>query len=114
METMNEVQEIMKQQTRKVDQSEETFGEVKMGIDQSIASIKAIADRTSKLDTARARVVDGVQNLSAIAQENAASTQETSASVTEVSTIVDDISTSAAQLRSIADELKQSIDLFRL
>ncbi len=114
VETMNEVQEIMKQQTRKVDQSEETFGEVKMGIDQSIASIKAIADRTSKLDTARARVVDGVQNLSAIAQENAASTQETSASVTEVSTIVDDISTSAAQLRSIADELKQSIDLFRL
>lgn len=112
--TMNEVQEVIKQQTRKVSQSEETFGAVKEGIDHSIASIKAIAEQTSKLDEARARVIDGVQNLSAIAEENAASTEETSASVAEVSTIVEDISTSAAQLKSIADELKQSIGLFRL
>ena len=104
----------MKKQSRKGNQSEETFGEVKMGIDQSIDSIKAIADRTTRLDESRARIIDGVQNLSAIAQENAASTEETSASVTEVSSIVEDISTSAAQLRTIADELKQSIDLFRL
>ncbi len=114
VETMNEVQEIMSQQTMKVNQSERTFGEVKVGIDQSINSINAIAQQTSKLDAARAKVIDGVQNLSAIAQENAASTEETSASVSEVSSIVDDISTSAAQLESIADELKKSIGRFRL
>lgn len=114
VETMNEVQEIMRQQTLKVNQSERTFGDVKVGIDQSITSINAIAQQTSKLDEARAKVIDGVQNLSAIAQENAASTQETSASVSEVSSIVEDISTSAAQLESIADELKKSIGQFRL
>ncbi len=114
VETMNDVQEIMRQQTTKVTQSERTFGEVKAGIDQSITSINAIAQQTSKLDEARAKVIDGVQNLSAIAQENAASTEETSASVSEVSSIVEDISTSASQLENIADELKKSIGLFRM
>lgn len=114
VETMNGIQKIMERQTQKVVQSEETFGVVKAGIDQSIASIHAIAEQTSKLDDARAKVIDGVQSLSAIAQENAASTEETSASVSEVSSIVDDISVSAAQLKGIADELKSSVELFQL
>lgn len=112
--TMNEIQEIMKQQNEKVNQTDETFGNVKVGIDQSITSIRAIAEQTRKLDSARVRVIDVVQNLSAIAEENAAATQETSASVTEVSAIVDNISQSAGDLKQIADELKQSIDIFKL
>lgn len=112
--TMNEIQEIMKQQNEKVNQTDETFGEVKTGIDQSIASIQAIAKQTRQLDEARVKVIDVVQNLSAIAEENAASTEETSASVTEVSAIVDNISENAGGLRRIADELKKSVAIFKL
>ena len=112
--TMNGMQEIMERQTKTVNESEETFGRVKEGIDQSIASIQAIAQQTSRLDAARAKVIGGVQNLSAVAQENAASTEETSASAAEVSAIMGDISKSAEQLEDIADELKKNIGLFRL
>ena len=112
--TMNGMQEIMERQTRKVNESEVTFGQVKEGIDQSIASIQAIAQQTSQLDAARAKVIGGVQNLSAVAQENAASTEETSASAAEVSAIMGDISNSAEQLEGIADELKKNIGLFQL
>lgn len=112
--TMNEIQGIMKEQNQKVNQTDETFGEVKAGIEQSIESIRAIADQTRRLDEARVKVIDGVQNLTAIAQENAASTEETSASVAEVSSIVSDISESAGLLKSIADELQESIKIFKI
>lgn len=112
--TMNEIQEIMKEQNLKVTRTDDNFDEVKEGISQSMFSIKAIADQTKKLDEARVKVIDGVQNLTAIAQENAASTEETSASVMEVSSIVENIAASAGDLEKIADELKESIGTFRL
>lgn len=55
-----------------------------------------------------------VQNLSAIAEENAASSQETSASVAEVGNIVIDISENAAQLKDIAQGLEQSVKKIHL
>ena len=112
--TMNEIQEIIKEQNLKVSQTDQTFSKVKAGIEDSIASIQLIAEKTHGLDEARIKIVDGVQNLSAIAEENAASTEETSASVTEVTTIFDDISESADGLRIIADDLKLSIEQFKL
>lgn len=112
--TMNEIQQIMKTQNMKVNQTDESFGYVKDGVEQSIISIRAIEEQTKGLDNARIKVIDGVQNLTAIAQENAASAQETSASVMQVSSIVVNISESAGELKTIADELKQSIELFKL
>ncbi|TCL60670.1 methyl-accepting chemotaxis protein [Kineothrix alysoides] len=112
--TMNEIKEIMKEQNIKVTRTDDNFDEVKAGISQSMLSIKAIADQTKKLDEARVKVIDGVQNLTAIAQENAASTEETSASVMEVGSIVENIAASAGGLEKIADELKESIGTFRL
>ncbi len=112
--TMNEIQDIMKNQNQKVSQTDSSFEEVNSGIAESIVGIKAIQQQTKRLDDARVKVIDGVQNLSAIAEENAASTEETSAAVTEVSTIVYEIAKEAGELEVISDELKKSIELFRL
>ena len=110
---MNEIQEIMKQQNEKVNQTDETFGNVKVELTSRLQVSGQLQSRQGSW-TVRVRVIDVVQNLSAIAEENAAATQETSASVTEVSAIVDNISQSAGDLKQIADELKQSIDIFKL
>lgn len=114
VQTMDEVQEIMQQQSEKVDQTVEMFAQVKEGIGTSIQGIGNISDKTKKLDDARITVVDVVQNLTAIAEENAASTQETSASVTEVTNIVYNISENANKLDAVADELKDNVNLFTL
>ncbi|MCQ2523511.1 MAG: methyl-accepting chemotaxis protein [Lachnospiraceae bacterium] len=114
VETMNEVQDIMKEQSEKVSQTSQMFGEVKTGIESSINGITTIAGYTKRLDDARIVVVDVVQNLTAIAEENAASTEETSASVTEVSSIVYDISQNANKLDGISEELQQNISMFTL
>lgn len=70
--------------------------------------------RTESLDDSRSKVVDVVQNLSAIAEQNAASSQETSASVVEVSNTLANISDSAAGLKEIAYQLDQSVKKIKL
>lgn len=114
VETMEEVQKIMNSQSEKVDQAVEMFGKVKDGIDTSISGVSNIAEKTKKLDDARVTVVDVVQNLTAIAEENAASTEETSASVSEVTGIITDISDNANKLDEIAKELQGNVNLFTL
>ena len=84
------------------------------GIGHSINGVTTIAEHTANMDEARIRVVDIVQNLTAIAEENAASTEETSASATEVNNIVANISESAAELNEIASALQASVSFFKV
>lgn len=114
VDTMNEVMEIMEVQNKNIRQMGQQFEQLFAAIDKSNRGIGNIADRTKSLDEARVNVVDIVQNLTAIAEENAAGTQETSASVTEVNDIVSQISENVNQLRRIAEELEHRMEVFRL
>lgn len=110
--TMEDVKVVIEQQNENVQNTEHAFRNVKDGIDKSIEGIRAIAARTQKLDEARIKVVDVVQNLTAIAEENAASTEETSASAAEVGSIVSSIADNARHLNNIANEMEESIKKF--
>lgn len=112
VETMEDVKVVIEKQNENVINTENAFRDVKDGIDKSIEGIRTIATRTEKLDEARIKVVDVVQNLTAIAEENAASTEETSASAAEVGSIVESIAENAKQLNVIANELEDSIKIF--
>lgn len=112
--TMNSVKEIIAEQSAGVEKTSVGFGEVKKGIDTSIDSVKAISINISKMDEARINVVDVVQNLTAIAEENAAGTEETSASVTEVSATVQNMAEEADKLKEIARGLEQSMEVFKV
>ncbi len=112
VQTMKEVRTIIGQQNENVIRTEHAFHNVKEGIDHSIESIGMIASKTQELDEARVRVVDVVQNLNAIAQQNAASTEQTSASAAEAGTTVANIAENAKQLNGIATELEESVKKF--
>lgn len=112
MKTMEAIKEVIAKQDEDVTNTENAFNAVKDGISKSIDGIRAIAAKTAQLDEARVKVVDVVQNLTAIAQENAASTEETSATVAEVSTIMGNMASNAEQLHKIANELDESIKQF--
>lgn len=114
VETMYDVKEIMRAQSDHVEQTDTAFNQIADGVEQSIEGINRISYKTSQLDEARVNVVDVVQNLTAIAEENAAGTQETSASTTEVTSIVDDISDKSNALRQVAKELDTEMDIFKL
>jgi len=114
VETMQQVRDIMDEQSDKMTQTDEMFRQVDKGVSNAMDSVVNITGKIENLDDSRGKVVDVVQNLSAIAEENAASSQETSASVAEVGNIVIDISENAAQLKDLAQGLEQSVKKIRL
>lgn len=112
--TMEEVKDVMEEQNTKVDKAGEIFEDVLRGIEVTIKGITTISDYTTKMDTARVKVVDVVQNLTAIAEENAAATEETSASATEVNNIIGNISDKAKDVRGIAENLHDTVEVFKI
>lgn len=113
VETMRYVKEIMDKQSQNVAETDDKFEQVLNGIDNSIKAVEVILQHTGTMDKARVNVIDVLQNLSAIAEENAASTEETSASVSEVSAIVTEISECSNSLKQIADTINQDIAIFK-
>ena len=114
VQTMADVKVVIEKQDENVNLTERAFGDVKEGITQSIEGIRTIAKRTEELDQARVKVVDVVQNLTAIAEENAASTEETSASATEMSAIMESIDNNAKNLNEVAEQLHATISKFKI
>lgn len=112
VETMEEVKAVIEKQDENVQNTGNAFQNVKDGIDSSMDGIRMITMKTRQLDEARIKVVDVVQNLTAIAEENAASTQETSASAAEVGAIMGSIADNTNQLNVIAHELEESVKQF--
>lgn len=114
VETMESVKEIMIQQNENVTKTGSTFSQVQGGISASVANVDSIADRTDQLNTARINIVDVVQNLTSIAEQNAANTQETSAAVMEVANVMHGISEHAVKLQDIASSLEANVNAFQL
>ena len=114
VETMQVVKENMDTQSSMLAETDKMFETFNSGVQASIQSVGNIAERTDGLDTARVKVVDIVQSLSAIAEENAASSEETSASVTQVGEVIMEISENANHLKEISGQLEDAIQMFRI
>lgn len=114
VKTMGEVKQVMEDQNENVGMTKERFSEMNAGIDRTLEGIRNIAEKMEKIDNTRVEVVDIVQNLTSLAQENAAGTEETSASVTEVGEHMSRISQNAAELKQIADDLQKEMEVFKL
>lgn len=112
--TMNQVKEIMDEQTEHIRKTDQAFEQIHEGVETSLDGMKQIADKTKKMDEARTSVVDVVNNLTAIAEENAATTEETSASVAEVASVVTTMQEKSEALNVIAEELEKKISVFKL
>lgn len=111
---MKDVKEIMLVQSSNVKESNEAFDKVKENISVSLREIETLADVTAKIDEARTAVTDTVQNLSAIAEENAASSQESSASVTEVCNIMDKVTAETVKLKDISAKIEEQLREFKI
>lgn len=114
VQTMENVKEIMDSQSKSVEKTERMFDTVKKGIDQSFEKVQTITSHTESLDSSRISIVDIVQNLTAVAEENAASTEETSAAAAEVTATVSNISQAAVNLKQISTDLEGHMNRFKL
>ncbi len=114
VQIMNEVNEIVLEQQKKLLQTKEKFADVSSGIENSRKESGLINAQAGECDSERGRVVDEIQNLSAISQENAASTEETNASMEELNATINLLAGAASELKQIAQTLGDDVAFFRL
>ena len=114
VETMEAVKEIMDEQNANVERTNDQVRQVIGQVDDSIAAIDRIAQQSKKLNETRITITDTVQNLTAVAEENAAGTQESAASVAQIGELIRDITRIAGQQKTIADKLKENMSIFEL
>ena len=112
--TMNEVNVIMDQQSEHVQKTNDIFVEVRQGIDTSIDEISEIYEKTKMLHTLRNDVVSSVDSLTSIADQNTSATEATSESTQQVTATMTEIESDADSLASIASELLGVIERFKL
>ncbi len=114
VKVMNEVNEIIAEQQRKLDQTKEKFSDVSNGIESSMKESRLIHGQAGECDSERGRVVDVIQSLSAVSEENAASTEETTASMQELNATINLLAEAAKELKEMAENLEEEVAFFKL
>lgn len=111
---MAEVGESITQQQQKLEETKAKFADVSNGIETSIAATEHIYVQTKECDEARIKVTDVIRNLSAVAEENAASTEQTNASMQELNATISLLADSARDLKEISEELERDVSFFKV
>lgn len=114
VDVMQEVKQIIHEESDKLAQTRAEFGNVSKGIEQSREETDGIKGQTAVCDDSRKSVVDTISNLSAISEENAASTQQTTASMQELNATINLLAESANDLTKLSADLDQEIKFFRI
>ncbi len=114
VQIMDEVREVMSRQNEMVGQTEEAFRSVRKGIDGSLGNANHIREGAQQLDTARVNIVSTVENLSAIAEQNAASSQETSDTMGNIIRALQVVADNSVKLNEVAKVLDDSINEIRI
>lgn len=113
MLVMEEVMERLQVQQDKLNETIAKFQNVRDGITISKEHTSQIHNQAQQCDSDRNKMVDIVQNLSAISEENAASTQETTASMEELNSTITLLSDAAMNLKELAVSLDESTKFFQ-
>ncbi len=114
VEIMAKARDIIAEQQKKFDETKEKFADVSKSIEISITETENIYVQTKDCDKARIKVTDLIQNLSAIADQNAASTQKTNVSMEEMNVTINLLAESARNLKDIAEELERNVSFFNI
>lgn len=114
VQIMDEVGEIINEQRKKLEETKDKFKDVSKGIETSMEETERIYGQTKECDQARIRVTDVIQNLSAVAQQNAASTEETNAAMQELNATINLLAEAAKDLKEIAVELEADVSFFKI
>ncbi len=114
VETMKEVNATVEEEGRRVEETKQIIGRVAGEIDNSLAEIDVVNEKSGTIRQATGELSTVIQGLSAISEENAAATEETNASVEELNAMMEELSQEATDLRHVADHVKQLVSQFRV
>ena len=84
------------------------------GVGTTVDGVNTISGLSEESAASKTIIVDAMDSLSAISEENAASTEETSASMQELNATVNVLSQSASDLNDLAKKLEDDLGFFKI
>lgn len=93
--------------------TQKKYDELSEEINQSVAEIRAIAEKTENLTEYKERVIENVQGLTTISEENTASNEEVNANIYEIISEVQIVNENCEKMNEMAKELEASVAYFR-
>lgn len=112
--TMGEVSEIVVQQDEMLSNTISMFDSLNGEIGEVVNAVDEISEQIEKLNGLKERVTQNLEDLAAIAQENASNTEETSSAMTMLREIIERCSTDTNELVRLAEELDKNTHHFSL
>lgn len=114
VETIHRVNKIINEQVESVNETEKKYNEIFKAVEVAVDAIKNLNVSEENMETKKIEILNTIENLSAIAEENAASTEEASAAVHQQSQSMGQIVDSSRSLSELAEELSTSVSKFKV
>lgn len=114
VQTMDKVNLITQEQVGKVNMSREKYHSISEALKTVDEKLSRTNSAMNAMDKAKDQILDSLQNLTAIAEENAAATQEATASVEEQTASVEEIAATSQSLTELSGNLKEAIEKFKV
>ena len=110
--SINDVTTMIQDQKQKLEETQDKFKAVNEGIKSTDREMNGVLSQADDCSKAGEHSVDLMTNLSAIAEENAASTEQTSASMAELDSGTSSLADTARELKRLSDSLNESLNYF--
>ncbi len=114
VKTIQEMSKVINEQTESVNNNKNSYLAIEEAIKGAVIGVKQLNVSGNEMEKMKTEILDSLQNLSAIAEENAASTQQVTASIEEQTASVEDIAKSSEALANLAQDLQTIIRKFVL
>ncbi len=113
VDTMADVGKIVAVQDEQALLTQHKFNDIEEAVERSKQVVENITVNSNLIEQKNNQIIGIIENLSAIAEENAATTQEASASVETQTQSINDISSASVNLAEIAGELQNEVSHFK-
>ena len=112
--TMQEVEQVIDKQNIKMNETHDKFDEIELAVERGRHIVEKVTEASKSISNSSSQMVDVIQNLTEIAQENAATSQEASEAVDVQVESINDISMASENLENIAAALETEVAEFKI
>ncbi|NMB34415.1 MAG: methyl-accepting chemotaxis protein [Clostridium sp.] len=110
----NETQIIIKQQLEAVGHTDNSFKAILKAMDEIITYMGKYSESVNAILKSREETLDAINNISAVSQETAATVEEVAATTQDQITGIEELTKQSKLLNRMAQELNESISIFKL
>ena len=114
VDIMKQMSNVMNEQNKHLDATKTVFASLNQEIDSVSDAVGTITGQVEQLDVLKNDVMSSMENLAAIAEQNAASTEETSAAMQELNEIIVECKEKTEEMIGLADNLMESTTMVTL